>query len=380
MGALTVNSTAASKAPTSGVPAVTPEQLLPMDVRVALAEEARSVLSRINDPSTRKEILAVGTKMRGAADRTGNLLKARFKDVVAENPNRQELEANMDSMQDAIAELDPLKAGRLNPIISLFTRNKIAAQLRRLSRSYETSEKKIEIIEKALKDSSSKLEGDSNDLLGLYNGLQEQQREIARRVVVMDSIMAGLEEKREDASYEPDRMFEHQLINNLGDLKISMVVFQQFMESIDMTVNNNNLLSQQVHRVSNLVANMARAGLAIQQALLNQKKTSEFVGKVRDSMQTMMESNAKMIGQNTMAIAEAASTPIISLEALKSSYQELQRNKQALEDLRERTLLESRQALDSIEAVTSDMRALPGISSAAPSARSSQVLLDAVGQ
>ena len=58
--------------------------------------------------------------------------------------------------------------------------------------------------------------------------------------------------------------------------------------------------------------------------------------------------------------SSAASAPVISLDVLKASYRELQKTTQDLESLRAKTLQESKQALDSIDVVTAEIKALSG--------------------
>ena len=59
------------------------------------------------------------------------------------------------------------------------------------------------------------------------------------------------------------------------DLRTMEQVNIQFFVSIDMTVNNNKMLSQSIARTLTVTTNLLTVGLSLQSALVNQKKAIE---------------------------------------------------------------------------------------------------------
>jgi uncharacterized protein YaaN involved in tellurite resistance len=337
--------------------------MLPATVRASLTEEARITLERIDERSVKDEILSVGSKIQDAGIRTSQLLKVTFKDIIEENPMRTELEDNMNNMRDAANKLDPEKLGKLGIIARIFTRNPLAAQLRKMARGYESAESHITTLEKALNDGAEFLKKDSSELLNIYNNISQQQVKVAEHSFVLEQLITGLQEKKKDTTYVIDRAFEHQMIANLQDSKLNMLANQQFMLSIDMTVNNNYSLAQSVKRTAGTVGTIARTGMAIQAALVRQKRVVELVEATKKDMSDRLVANARMVESNTADIAAAASNPILCLDKVKESYKILQQAVRDLEVIHDKTSKEALTSLDSINRVTQELKGMANIGS-----------------
>ena len=341
-----------------------PEKLLPVAVQESLADEAKQVLSRINDKNTRDEILAVGSSMHKITDRNSELLKVRFREMVKDDPNRSDLESGIERMHEAIDGLDPVRLGKLGIFQQIFTRNPLAKRIKNLVRGYETGEQKISAIEGVLKKGSQYLRQDSSELLGLYDNLAAQQQEFAKRAYMLGNVVQGLEALPAPASGNllvVDRQFQAEVMQTVSDLKLMYVVNQQFMATIDITVNNNRALVRNVDRLQTMVSSTARSAMALQVALLREKGVLNVTKEVKKMLERTLETNASMVKENAVAIAQASSDPILCIETVKATYNSLQQTMQEIDAMRERTLLESRSALDTIDKVTADLKALPGM-------------------
>jgi uncharacterized protein YaaN involved in tellurite resistance len=339
-----------------------PSRLLTPESKASLSEEVQQVLTRIDDPQTKTEILGVVAQMSTLKGRTSNLLKVRFKEVISDNPARKELDAKMDDMQDSFADMDPEKLGRLNIVSRIFSRNPLAKRLKKMVQGYESAEKKIEAIEAGIAQGAKNLISDTNELLALHDQLTGQNKEIAQRVFVIGGVSQGLEAKRAaEPSWEPDVRFEHRLRTSVQDMKLMFLVNSQFKESIMMTVTNNQELVEGSERLATVAGGMVRSGLALQSALIRQQQVIRRNRSIKEFLETLMETNAKTIHDNTLSAAESTSGPLLDIEKVKSSYQLLRATAEELDKLRARTALESLQVVDTIDKVTADLKALPGL-------------------
>ena len=341
--------------------ALDPEKLLPAEVKESLARESQELLLRIDDATTKSELLGVVTQMSTIKERNSNLLKARFKEVIAENPNRKELDDNMDTLQEQLSEMDPEKLGRLNIVAKLFSRNPLAKRLKKMVQGYESAEKKVEAIENGIAQGARNLISDTNELLTLHDSLDSQNQEIAPRVYVLGGVSRGLLAKKDEEGRTPDVRFEHSLDVAVQDMKLMFLVNSQFKESIMMTVTNNQDLVKGSERLASMATNMVRSGLMLQAALMRQKQVIQRNNTVKEFLVTLMDSNSKTIKENTIAAAQATSGPLLDVERVKESYRVLRDTALQVEDLRQRTMQESKRVADTIDQVTADLKALPGI-------------------
>lgn len=336
-----------------------PEKILTVNVRKSLEDEAAQVVLRINDEKTRIEVLTIGTNMRKTSERNSALLKVRFREIIKDDPNRAELESGIDKMHEAIDGLDPIKLGRLGILQRIFTRNPLAKRIQNIVKGYETGEQKITSVENALDKGSQYLRGDSDELLKLHRSLSEQQNEFAQSAYMLRNVLTGVEAlppPEAGGQAIVDRQFVSEVIQTVSDLSVMYMVNQQFLTTIDITVNNNHALVRNVERLRTLVSLTARSALALQTALLREKGVLAVTKEVKLMLERTLESNAMMVKENAVAIAESSSAPILDIEKVKASYENLQRTMRDIEDIRERTLTESKSALDTIDKVTADLK------------------------
>lgn len=346
-----------------------PEKILPVAVKESLSDEAKQVVSRIHDKSTRDEVLAIGMNMRVISDRSSELLKVRFREMIKDDPNRAELEGGIDRMHEAIEGLDPVRLGKLGIIQTIFTRNPLAKRIKNLVKGFETGEQKISSIEGILRKGSSFLRQDSTELIALWDNLEAQQQEFAKKAFMLSEVLANLDSlpppgtptEGGGAVVAVDRQFQAEVAQTVADLKLMFIVNQQFKGTIDITVNNNRALVRNVERLLTMVSITARSALALQTALLREKGVLNVTREVKHMLERTLESNARMVKENALDIAKASTDPILAIETVKQTYNSLQQTMREIEDLRSRTLLESRTALDTIDKVTADLKAMPGL-------------------
>lgn len=337
-----------------------PNRLLSNSAKESLTAEVASVLSRIDDPAMKAEILSVVSAMSDTKSRTSNLLKERFNSIIAESPARKELAEGMESLQESFDAMDPEKLGTLNIITRIFSKNLVAKRLKKMVDGYQSAQKKIDVIEQGMAQGARNMISDTNELLALHDSLAAQNKEIAQRLFVMDGLSKGLEAKHADPAYEPDVRFEHRLRTTVQDMKLMFIVNSEFKEAAMLTVNNSQDIVEGSERLMTIAGGLVRTGLALQAALDRQKQVIASNNSVKEFLQRLIESTTKSVHDNTLAAAEATSGPLLDIERVKASYQMLRNTASELDKIRSRTALESLKVSDTLDRVTADLKALPG--------------------
>ena len=115
----------------------------------------------------------------------------------------------------------------------------------------------------------------------------------------------------------------HAIAMRVQDLRTMEQVNMQFFVSIDLTTNNNHLLAQAVDRTLTVTTNVITVGLAIAAALANQKRTMEATKATQEDAGNILASNAAAIRQQTSEIAQMYNNPVLALEKVQKSYDDL---------------------------------------------------------
>lgn len=341
---------------------LSPESALPPSLRASLDEEANQVLARIGDPRTKGEVLNVVRLTITKANESSPLLKVRFNEMVKDDPNRAELSKSIEVVRDAMDDMDTLKAGKLSIIQRVVSRNPLVTRLRNIARSYETGEQKINAVEGALQKGMAYLREDTKALSSLKENLRQQQRELAKKAYVGMQIvkgMAALPEPsgaEEDGAPVRDKKFETRLLRDSRDLGLIYMTYQQLVLSIESQEENNELQIDTVERLMGMVGTAARAAMAIQVSLLRSKQILAVSREVKEMLENLLSSNARLTREVGVEVAQAAYDPIISIEAVKRSHDELKAALQEVASVRRKAEDTARESLQSIDKVTSELQ------------------------
>ncbi len=125
-------------------------------------------------------------------------------------------------------------------------------------------------------------------------------------------------------------------------------VHAQFFLSIEMSWHNNNRLGQSVERTLLLATNVVTVGLAVQSALMRQRRVALVAIKTREFLGELITANASAILQHTQEIGDLYSNPVIPMDKIA----------QAHGDLIEALEIASRMREESIEAAKENIAVL----------------------
>jgi uncharacterized protein YaaN involved in tellurite resistance len=203
----------------------------------------------------------------------------------------------------------------------------VGDRLKEIAVRYESVQTQIDIIVNNIREGRDTLIRDNISLEQLYDDVKAQQLSVQKNAYLGELLVAELE-KRVAVTTDPTlkqklEMALHAIAMRVQDLRTMEQVNMQFFVSIDLTTNNNHLLAQAVDRTLTITTNVITVGLAIAAALANQKRTMEATKATQEYAGNILASNAAAIRQQTSEIAQMYNSPVLALEKVQKSYDDL---------------------------------------------------------
>lgn len=212
----------------------------------------------------------------------------------------------------------PFVGGRYNPVLRAI--NRIAIR-------YEPVSQQVTLIETRLLDGRTLLVRDNLELRKLYEEIELDHQLVRRDIYLGELLMRELTELVESTE---DEVKNERLQNTLHSVavrvqdKLTMSeVYGQAFVSIEMGRQNNIRLGHAVERTVSLATNVVTVGLAIQSALLHQKKVQVATERTRAFLGDLVAINAKAIKQHTEEIGDLYNDPVIAIEKLSQAHNDL---------------------------------------------------------
>jgi len=321
-------------------PAPAPAALVPTRPRGVSEEAATEIEQRAGElalevssnPEDRKlgrRLSALGVKDQQKASKEISLLKTRvgtlLKDIDGEGG---EIPKNLVELRHTMDEINPQVLGQASGFSKLLGRTPgIGKVLKRIAVKYESVQTQIDGIMNGLRHGKDRLIEDNAELEQLYEQVQEAQLGVQKSAYMGELLWSKIDERLATATDPGERQklqaMMHRVAMRVQDLRTMEQVNLQFFASIDMTIQNNDTLGEQVDRTVMVTQSLLTVGLAIQAALMNQKKIAGAVKSVQDSTAAMLEANAAAIGAQTREIGEMQNNPVIALDSVKNAYNSL---------------------------------------------------------
>ena len=348
-------------------PVPTPPARLSEEERAAVEQSARelaaNVLSNPSDRELARRVSAIGTdaqKRSGAATgllqtRVGTLLKDMDGDSAKIPQGLMELRKTMDKINPSAVAKD--SQGWLS---RLLRRTPVVGDaLANIAVRYETVQTSIDAIIGSLLAGRDELLQDSIELDRLYKEVQESQTQMGQAAYLGELVWNDLESRLESSTDQMEqstlRTIVHRVAMRVQDLRTMEQVNTQFFASIDLTIQNNDHLSDAVTRTVTVTRSLLTVGLAIQAALAKQRGVLEAVQKSQSYASEMLVQNAASIRQQTQAVGELYTNPVLALDKVTEAYHELVGSLDDLDAIRKTGTESARQGVAQLTALSADM-------------------------
>ena len=203
----------------------------------------------------------------------------------------------------------------------------IGDALAEIATRYESVQTQIDSIINSLRMGKDELLQDSIELERLYTQVQVAQLDIQKSAYLGELVWEELDNQLSDesAAAEKQRLqtITHRVAMRVQDLRTMEQVNTQFFVSIDMTIQNNDHLSDAITRTVTVTRSLLTVGLTIQAALANQKRILGAVQETQKYTADMLTANAQALRQQTAEIGDLYKNPVLALDKVKEAYDEL---------------------------------------------------------
>ncbi len=298
-----------------------------------LAQKADQLaVAVLADPGGRRlgrQVSAMGVREQQKASKEIGLLKTRVGTMLSQlDGEGAEIPKTLVQLRYTMDEINPQVLGQPSGVAKWLGKAPgVGKVLKRIAVKYESVQTQIDQIMSGLRHGKDKLLQDSAELEQLYDQVNLAQQGVQQSAYVGELLMQRIEDSSADVTDNALRQklqtMSHRVAMRVQDLRTMEQVNLQFFASIDMTLQNNDVLCEQIDRTVMVTQSLLTVGLAIQAALASQKQIASAVKQVQDSTAAMLEANAAAIGRQTKEIGEMQNNPVIALDRVKNAYNSL---------------------------------------------------------
>ncbi len=303
--------------------------------------EAEEIVARLDDASGSEglelldSITNVGLQAQRKAAGQLDLLRSRVGSFLNEGGTSKEIADGLRDLRAILDEINPqeltkpgIGARVIGALPFLKGRyNPVARTLHKIALRYEPVSRQVALIETKLSEGQTMLARDNVELRMLYEDVETQQLPIQRNAYLGELLIQHLsrlmEQSGDPAKQERIQGALHDVAVRVQDLRIMEEVHIQYMVSIGMGRQNNNRLGQSVERTLNLATNVVTIGLAIQSALIRQKRVMEASNRTREFLGDLVTANAAAINQHTREIGDLQNQPVIAMDKITQAHNDL---------------------------------------------------------
>ena len=325
---LPVPATQAVAVPAPQVPA-----LLKPEEQDEINQKALTISSefeaKCQDRNFMNGLMNLGAEAQQNASRKLDLLKGKVGDLLNElEGDGSKIPKDLVQLRMLLDKINPHKIEKKGFFSKLLGKVPgVGDRLKEIAIRYESVQTQIDLIVNSIREGKDTLLRDNISLEQLYDDVKGQQVAVQKNAYLGELLLGELE-KRSAQTTDPVlkqklQMAMHSIAMRVQDLRTMEQVNLQFFVSIDLTTNNNTLLSQAVDRTLTVTTNVITVGLAIATALANQKRTMEATLATQEYAGQILASNAASIRQQTSDIAKMYSNPVLALEHVQKSYDDL---------------------------------------------------------
>ena len=310
------------------------------------------------------ELTSMGSTTQRNAGRQLQLVTGRLSTFSSGGHAAKAISDDLVELRTVLDDIDPHREGRgivqrtVARIPGLRTRLVMRA-LTKVAVRHETVARQVTVIEQRLGGARQVLVRDNVELRQLYEDVEAQREVVNRQAFLCDLVLEHLDGLVEETAdpIERDRLLAtvHDVSMQAQDLRATDEAFLQYFVSIELTSVNNRRLGHAVDRTVALASNVVTVGLAIQAALVNQRKVTEATQRTREFLGEVLVRNAASIREQTAAIGDLSKDPVIALDSLTRAHSDLVAALDDAERLRAEGIAAARDNVRQLDRLTEDL-------------------------
>jgi uncharacterized protein YaaN involved in tellurite resistance len=310
------------------------------------------------------ELTSMGSTTQRNAGRQLQLVTGRLSTFSSGGHAAKAISDDLVELRTVLDDIDPHREGRgiLQRTVARIPglRNRFVMRaLTKVAVRHETVARQVTAIEQRLGGARQVLVRDNVELRQLYEDVEAQREVVNRQAFLCDLVLEHLDRLVEETTdpIERDRLLAtlHDVAMQAQDLRATDEAFLQYFVSIELTSVNNRRLGHAVDRTVALASNVVTVGLAIQAALVNQRKVTEATQRTREFLGEVLVRNAASIREQTAAIGDLSKDPVIALDSLTRAHSDLVAALDDAERLRAEGIAAARDNVRQLDRLTEDL-------------------------
>jgi uncharacterized protein YaaN involved in tellurite resistance len=299
------------------------------------------------------DVRAMGDEdIRAASDTSNRLLQAPVRAMKQGEATGKVADTLLD-LRKTIEDLDPSEATGVKKLLGIIPfGDKIVDYFRK----YESAQKHLDAIIKALYDGQDELRKDNAALEQEKVHLWETMQRLAQYIYIAQHLDAQLEAKiNELSATDPEKakalrddvLFyvrqKHQ------DLLTQMAVSIQGYLAIDLVRKNNIELIKGVDRATTTTIAALRTAVVVAQALANQKLVLDQITALNTTTSNMIESTSKLLATQSVDIQKQAASATVGIDSLKAAFANIYTSMDAIDTFKAQALTAMSETVTSLE-------------------------------
>ncbi|HEY7688346.1 MAG TPA: toxic anion resistance protein [Dongiaceae bacterium] len=272
---------------------------------------------------------AMGRDLQAEAAQRSKMLRQPIKDLSARGTDGGTVGNALLDLKMKVEELDParldLSPGFVTRLLGMIPG--VGSPLKRYFSRYESAQTVIDAIVNSLQQGREQLRRD-NVTLGEDQGqMRALTRKLERQVKLGQLIdqklssRLGSEIPAEDARHkfvQEELLFP--LRQRIMDLQQQLAVNQQGVLSLGLIMRNNEELMRGVNRAVDVTVSALQVAVTAALALANQKIVLDKINALNQTTSDLISGTAERLRNQGAEIQKQASSSMLSLEALKSAF------------------------------------------------------------
>jgi uncharacterized protein YaaN involved in tellurite resistance len=263
--------------------------------------------------------------IRGAAEVSNRLLQLPVKAMEEGGLSKgSRVGATLIELRRTVEDLDPKGASAGKKLLGIIP---FGNQVRDYFQRYQSAQKHLDAIIKALYDGQDELRRDNAALNQEKTRLWESLGRLNQYIYVAERLDARLSAKiAEVEAADPDKakaLREDVLFyvrQKHQDLLTQLAVSIQGYLAIDIVIKNNIELIKGVDRATTTTVAALRTAVIVAQALANQKLVLDQITALNTTTSNMIEATSKMLADNSANIQQQAASATIGLPQLQAAF------------------------------------------------------------
>ena len=242
-------------------------------------------------------------------------------------------------INDLLAELNYVDVDELNQggfkrfLSKVPLLNKLVTDVKKLFQQYDKITVNIDKISNKVKAGMINSVKDNSSLQTMFDsnvtlikqmetyiiGGQIKFKQLSEELAVMEGNIT----QHQDYQIADKKDFIHRLDKRLADMKIVRFIMLQSLAQIRVVQNNNTSIAEKAQSILTTTLPLWKNQLTLAVALQRQKQNIEVQRKVSETTTTILQKNAEMLKQNSVAVAKENENTIVTLDTLKNTTKSL---------------------------------------------------------